>query len=113
MNIRGKLLVLIVIIVVAFAIAGTTYFVLRSQTDEIKAEQATLATLRSALLDEGFQANGLASGQVKRPARRLQPGVAAHEKRFSGRQRAQGASENEQAHRELACYDPATQSAPG
>lgn len=64
MNIRGKLLALILILLAAFAIAGTTFFILRGRADEIKTEQGTLETLRAAFLNEGFQANGLASSQL-------------------------------------------------
>ncbi len=65
MNIRAKLFVLIAVLVVAFGLAGTTYLLLSSQTGKILAEQSTLKALRTALLNEGFQANGLASGQLE------------------------------------------------
>ena len=65
MNIRAKLLLLIAILVVAFGLAGTTYLLLHSQASEIRTEQSTLKALRTALLNEGFQANGLASGQLE------------------------------------------------
>ncbi len=65
MNIRAKLLLLIAILVIAFALAGTTYLLLHAQANEIQAEQGTLKSLRSALLNEGFQAGGLASGQLE------------------------------------------------
>ncbi len=65
MNIRSKLLLLIGILVVAFAVAGFTYFFLRSKAREIRSEQAELNGLRTALLNEGFQANGLASGELQ------------------------------------------------
>jgi len=64
-NIRAKLLLLIAILVVAFGLAGTTYLLLHSQASEIRTEQSTLKALRTALLNEGFQANGLASGQLE------------------------------------------------
>ena len=65
MNIRAKLLLLIAILVVAFALAGTTYLLLHSQAGVIQSEQSTLKSLRTALLNEGFLANGIASGQVE------------------------------------------------
>lgn len=66
MSIRVKLLLLIAILVVAFGAAASAYFALRSQAREIRSELETLTALRSALVDEGYQANRLASGELER-----------------------------------------------
>jgi len=64
MSIRLKLLLVIGVLIVAFGLSFFGYFALRSQAGEIQSEQATLTSLRTALLTEEADANGLMSVQL-------------------------------------------------
>ncbi len=64
MSIRAKLLLVIGVLIIAFAASVVFYFVLRSRAGAIQSEQTTLLSLRTALLAEGFEANGLASAPL-------------------------------------------------
>jgi len=64
MSIRLKLLLVIGVLIVAFGLSIFGYFALRSQAGKIQSEQATLTSLRTALLTEEADANGLMSAQL-------------------------------------------------